>query len=168
MSDNLTFIKFELLTLKTDLSGANSSVKSDVAGLKVTGTEMEQSLSACSDDIAALQSKVDYLSKECMRLDNRCENLELRARRQNERIIGVPENDPASLTAADVSNLLMEAFKLDKEPLIDRAHPTLVPKPSPGDCPHAIVAKLHHYRLCRHPQESEGVKSLRHDHLSLP
>lgn len=122
LSDNLMSIKSELLALKTDLSGSISSMKSDVTGLKATVTEMEQSLSTCSDDIVSLQNKVEHLSKECVRLENRCEDFESRARRQNIRIIGVPEEDPASLSAAGVSKLLMEAFGLDKEPLIDRAH----------------------------------------------
>lgn len=61
LSDNLTSIKSELLTLKSDLSGSLSSMKSDVAGLKATVTEIEQSLSTCSDDITALQNKVDHV-----------------------------------------------------------------------------------------------------------
>lgn len=148
LNDNLTSIKSELQTLKTDLSGSISSVKSDVEGLKVTVTEMEQSLSTCSDDIAALRSKVDCLSKECVRLDNRCEDLESRSHRQNLRIIGVPQDDPTSLTAAGVSNLLKEAFKLDKKPLVDRAHRALMPKSKPGDRPRAIVANLYYSADC--------------------
>lgn len=97
-------------------------MKSDVAGLKATVTEMEQSLSTCSDDIAALQNKVDHLLRECVRLENRCEDLESRVRHQNICIIGVPEDDPVTLSATGVSKLLMEAFRLDKEPLVDRAH----------------------------------------------
>uniref|UniRef100_A0A3Q1GC67 L1 transposable element RRM domain-containing protein n=1 Tax=Acanthochromis polyacanthus TaxID=80966 RepID=A0A3Q1GC67_9TELE len=162
LSDNLTSIKSELLTLKTDLSVSISSMKSDVAGLKATVTEMEQSLSTCSDDIAALQNKVYDLSKECVRLDNKCEDLESRARRQNIRIIGVPEDDPASLSAAGVSKLLVEAFKLDKEPIVDRAHRALRPKPKPGEHPRAIIAKLHYYTDCadilRKARELQRIK----------
>uniref|UniRef100_A0A3P8TKB0 L1 transposable element RRM domain-containing protein n=1 Tax=Amphiprion percula TaxID=161767 RepID=A0A3P8TKB0_AMPPE len=160
LSDNLTSIKSELLTLKTDLSSSISSIKSEVTGLKTTVTEMEQSLSTCSDDIATLQNKVDNLSKECVRLESRCEDLESRARRQNIRIIGVPEDD--ALSAAGVSKLLMEAFKLDKEPLVDRAHRALMPKPRPVDRPHAIVAKLHYPTDCsdilRRARELQRIK----------
>ncbi|CAL8308006.1 unnamed protein product [Merluccius merluccius] len=64
-----------------------------------------------------------------VRLEDKCEN------RQNIWIIGVPEDDPASSSAASVAKLLMEAFTLEKEPLVDRAHRTLMPKPKPGDRP---------------------------------
>lgn len=97
-----------------------------------------------------------------MRLENRSEDLESRARRQNIRIIGVREDDPAPLSAAGVSKLLMEAFRLDKEPLVDRAHQALMPKPKPGDRPRAIVAKLHYYTdysdILRKARELQRIK----------
>lgn len=137
-------------------------MKSEVAGLKATVTEMEQSLSTCSDDIATLQHKVDHLSKECVRLENRCEDLESRARRQNMRIIGVPEDDPTSLSAAGVSKLLMETLRLDKELLADRAHRALMPKPKPGERPHTIVVRLHYSTDCsdilRKARELQQIK----------
>lgn len=123
---------------------------------------MEQSLSTCSDDIITLQSKVEHLSKEWVKLENKCEDLESRARRQNLWIVGVPEDDPDSISTAGVSRLLMEAFKLDKEPLVDRAHRSLMPKPRPGDRPRAIVAKLHYYTDCsnilRKARELQRIK----------
>ncbi|KAL7395108.1 hypothetical protein ABVT39_010257 [Epinephelus coioides] len=148
LSDNLTSIKSELLALKTELFGSVSSIKTDVAGLKATVAEMEQFLSTHSDYIVTLQNRVEYLSKECTRLDNKCEDLEWRARRQNIWIIGVPEDEPTSLSAAGVSKLLMEAFSLNEEPLVDRAHRSLMPKPKPGERPCAIVAKLHYFSDC--------------------
>lgn len=83
LGDNLLFIKTELLALKTELSGRISTMQSDFPGLKGTVTEMEQSLSTCTDDIVTLQTKVEHLSKELVKLENKCEDLESRARHQN-------------------------------------------------------------------------------------
>uniref|UniRef100_A0A8C5HK84 Transposase element L1Md-A101/L1Md-A102/L1Md-A2 n=1 Tax=Gouania willdenowi TaxID=441366 RepID=A0A8C5HK84_GOUWI len=148
LSENLSSIKTELLALKTELSGSITSTQAEVAGLKVTVTEMEQSLSTCTDDIVVLKNKVDQLSKEYVKLENKCEDLESRARRQNIRIIGVPEDDSAPVSPIGVAKLLMQAFDLEKEPLVDRAHRSLMPKPKPGDRPRAIVARLHYFTDC--------------------
>ena len=159
---NLVSIKAELLTLKTELSGNISAIQADVTGLTATVNEMEHSLSTCSDDIATLQSKVEHLTKEWVKLENKCDDLESRARRQNIRIVGVSEDDSDSGSVTGVSRLLMEAFKLDKEPLVDRAHRSLMAKPKPGDRPRAIVAKLHYFRDCsdilRKARELQRIK----------
>lgn len=65
-------------------------------------------------------------------MENKCEDLEARSRRNNLRIVGVPEDSNSSATPEAASTLLKEAFKLDKEPLLDRAHRTLQPKRKPG------------------------------------
>lgn len=107
---------------------------------------MEVSLSACTDDIVTLQSKVGNLSAELVKLENKCEDLEARSRRHNIRIIGVPEDGPP-VSPASVSKLLAEAFTLTEHPLVDRAH-RAGPKPGTGGHPRAIVARLHYYSDC--------------------
>uniref|UniRef100_A0A672IKM2 L1 transposable element RRM domain-containing protein n=1 Tax=Salarias fasciatus TaxID=181472 RepID=A0A672IKM2_SALFA len=148
LNENLVSIKSELLAFKTELSGSIFSVQTEVAELKNTVTEMERSLSTCTDDIVSLQNKVERLSKDYKTLEDKCEDLESRARRQNIRIIGVPEDASVFQSPTGVAKLLKEAFQLDKEPLVDRAHRSLMPKPKPGDRPRAIVAKLHYFTDC--------------------
>ena len=106
---------------------------------------METSLSTCTDDVAELQAKVDDMAAELARLDNKCEDLEARSRRNNIQILGIPEGSANSSTTTAVSTLLKEAFKLDKEPLLDCSHRTLQPKPGPGDRPRPIIARLHYH-----------------------
>lgn len=162
VGDNFSSIKSELLALKGELSSNISAMQQNFTGLKSTVAEMEQSLSTCTDDIVALQTKVDFLAKEVVKLENKCDDLESRSRRQNIRIIGVPEEDPNSASAACVSQLLKEVFQLEKEPLVDRAHRVLLPKPRPGDRPRAIVARLHYYSDClcilRKAKELQRIK----------
>ena len=100
--------------------------------LKNTVVEMETSLSSCAYDITTLQAKVEHLTTELIRLYNKCEDLEARSRHNNIRLVGIPEDFSTSSTATDISSLLKEAFKLEKEPLVDCAHRTLQPKPKQG------------------------------------
>ncbi|KAL3981282.1 alpha-1,3-mannosyl-glycoprotein beta-1,2-N-acetylglucosaminyltransferase [Sarotherodon galilaeus] len=143
---NLTSIRSDIQQLKTDLSSDTTTMQQEFTGLRSTVTDMEQSLSTCTDDIVHLQAKVDAISKELAKLENKCEDLEYRSCRNNIRIVGVPEENILSTT--DVSMLLMEAFQLGKEPLVDRAHRTLASKPNTGERPRAMVVKLHYYADC--------------------
>ncbi|CAG6018144.1 unnamed protein product [Menidia menidia] len=118
----------------------------EFTGLKGNVTEMEKCLSVCTDDIVLFQAKVETMSKELIKLENKCEDLESGSRRNNLRIVGVPEENILSPT--DVSALLMEAFELEKEPLVDRTHRTVAPKPNPNERPRAIVARMHNYAVC--------------------
>ncbi|CAG5896886.1 unnamed protein product [Menidia menidia] len=97
----------------------NFPLRREFTGLKGNVTEMEKCLSVCTDDIVLLQAKLETMSKELIKLENKRENLESRSRRNNLRIVGVPEENILSPT--DVSTLLLEAFELEKEPLTARA-----------------------------------------------
>lgn len=148
LSEHFTSIKTELQSVKSELSGSITNIQVKVSALESTVVEMETSLSTYSDDIASLQSKVELLSAELLRVDNKCEDLEARSRRNNIRIIGVPEDSTSSSMMSAVSILLKEAFQLDKEPILDRAHRTLQAKPKPGERPRPIIARLHYHTDC--------------------
>lgn len=148
LSENLTSIKTELQAVKSELTCTITNIQAKVSTLESTVVEMETSLSTCSDNITSLQSKVEHLSAELLRVDNKCEDLEARSRRNNIRIIGVPEDatNPSMMSA--VSTLLKEAFQLDKDPILDRAHRTLQAKPKSGERPRPIIARLHYHTDC--------------------
>ncbi|KAL6477028.1 hypothetical protein MHYP_G00155270 [Metynnis hypsauchen] len=69
--------------------------------LKSTVREMEHALTECSDDIAVMKNTINSLTANVAKLENKCEDLESRSRRNNIRILGVP---------AAVATLLKEAF----------------------------------------------------------
>lgn len=144
LSENVTSIKTELQAVKCEQTVTITNIQAEVSALKSTVVEMETSLSTCSDDIATLQSKVEHLSAELVRVDNKCEDLEARSHRNNIRIVGVPEDSTSSSMTSAVSTLLKEAFQLDKEPILDRAHRTLQAKPKPGERPCPIITRLHY------------------------
>lgn len=147
MTENLSKIKSELQSVKTELTANLAATKSDVGELRGTVIEMEESLSTCTDDVAYLKSKVESLSNKVLALENKCEDLEGRSRRNNIRIIGLSEQC-GTVTAASTSALLKEVLNLDKAPLIDHAHRSLNPKPKPGERPRPIIARLHYYADC--------------------
>ncbi|CAG5865838.1 unnamed protein product [Menidia menidia] len=146
LTENLSSIKAELLAVKSELTSNITTIQLDVRALKDTVGELETSCSTCTDDITTLQAKVEQLSADVKRLDNKCDDLEARSHRNNLRLIGIPEDFSISSTA--ISNLLKEAFKLEKEPLVDRAHRTLQPRPKPGERPRPIVIRLHYHSDC--------------------
>lgn len=147
MTNNLTQIKSELQNVKMELNANMAAVKSEVDVLRGTVNEMEVSLSTYTDDVVSLKSKVDNLSAQLVALDSRCEDLEARSRRNNVRIIGLPEVY-GPVNAATVSMLLKDVLGLEKEPVVDRAHRSLQPKPKSGERPRPLIAHLHYYADC--------------------
>ncbi|RXN13105.1 putative transposase element L1Md-A101/L1Md-A102/L1Md-A2 [Labeo rohita] len=140
LGDALSTIKFDLQAVKTQLAIDKAANDATVSELKGTVKEMEHTLTVCSEDLAEMKNSIKRLTANIAKLENKCEDLESRTRRNNVRIVGVPEGPNTSTTAA-VASLLKEAFNLEKEPLLDRSHRTLQPTPKPGDRPRAIVCR---------------------------
>lgn len=161
LTNNFTQIKSELQSVKTELKADMAAIWSEVEVLKVTVNDMEGPLSTCTDDVVSLKSKVDKLSAQLVTLDSRCEDLEARSRRNNIRIIGLPE-EHGTVDATTVSTLLKDALGLGKEPVVDRAHRSLQPRPKPGERPRPIIARLHYYADCvdilRRARAQRGIK----------
>ena len=104
---------------------------------------MEHALTECSDDIAAMKTMIKSLTANVANLENK--DLESRSRRNNIRIAGVPER-PDTCTTSAVAALLKEAFGLVREPLLDRSHQTLQPKPRVH--PRVIMCRFHYHSDC--------------------
>lgn len=147
LESELGLFKTEVLALKSDLEKFKTNTSSDLATLRSTLTGAEQSWSTCSDDITTLQHEVKRLTELTDDLQKKYDDLEGRSRRNNVRIIGIPES-PGSCSTSEVSGLLKEAFKLDKAPLIDRSHRTFQAAPEEGKPPRTVIACLHYYQDC--------------------
>ncbi|KAM7412375.1 hypothetical protein PAMA_022045 [Pampus argenteus] len=132
LGDALSTIQLDLQAVKAQLAKDKADTDANVATLKGTVVEVENVLSECTDDIVQMKSAIEYLTASVAKLENKCEDLESRSRRNNVRIIGVPEGPDTCSTTA-VAAMLKEAFTLEKEPLLDRAHRTLQPKPKPSE-----------------------------------
>lgn len=147
LGDALSTIKFDLQAVKTQLANDKAATDAMLSKLKGTVGEMEHALTECSDDVAEMKATIKSLTASVTKLENKCEDLESRSRRNNIRIVGVPEG-PNTCTTTAVATLLKEAFGLVKEPLLDRSHRTLQPIPQPGDRPRAIMCRFHYHHDC--------------------
>ncbi|XP_049325480.1 uncharacterized protein LOC103022636 [Astyanax mexicanus] len=142
-------LQTELQEMKSELLRDNASLRAELGSVVRTVSEVETSLSGLSDEVVGLRAKVESLTSELARVDAKCEDLEARSRRQNIRIIGVPEGDSRfTLSNSTVSELLREALSLEKSPLVDRAHRSLAPRPKPDEPPRPIIVKLHYFEDC--------------------
>lgn len=109
-------------------------------------TSLEETVSGLRDENSALKLKVD--------------DLEGRSRRNNIKIIGIPEQEEGGKPTEFIEALIPNLFGSDSFPspvVIDRAHRTLRPPPTAGDKPRAIIARVHFYR------EKELILRLRRD-----
>ncbi|XP_032388515.1 protein ECT2 [Etheostoma spectabile] len=98
-------------------------------------------------DVGKLQSNLKSVVQENAALKAKVEDLESRSKRQNLRVLGLPENiegkDPRDFVAKMFSSLLGEI--LSAPPELDRAHRSLQPKPRPGDPPRPFIERFHRY-----------------------
>ena len=81
-------------------------------------------------------------------LSAKVEEQENASRRQNLRIVGLPEGVEGVSATEYVSGMLAELMEkgvLDKPPEVDRAHRSLRQKPRAGEQPRAMIVRLHKY-----------------------
>lgn len=102
------------------------------------------------DQEAALATwKNHSLKNENSALKLKVDDLEGRSRRNNIKIIGIPELEeggkPTEFVEALIPKLLGED-NFQSAVIVDRAHRTLRPPPLEGSKPRAIIARVHFYR----------------------
>ena len=126
--------------------------------------EMSERLTTTEDQAAdhelrinAMETSVTKLQQENKKLRAKLSDLEGRSRRNNIRIIGVPEGEERGRPTEFVSNLIPKLLGDDnftKPVVIDRAHRTQQPKPPEGSRPRMIIARVHR------TQEKEKIRRL--------
>ena len=101
-------------------------------------------------------------------------DLESRSRRNNIRVVGVPESVEGPRPTAFFADLLMEVFGegvLDSPPECDRAHRTLSVKPKPGQRARPVIIRLHRYqvkeRIIREARTRRGKLQYRGSPISI-
>ncbi|RXN22092.1 LINE-1 type transposase domain-containing 1 [Labeo rohita] len=115
---------------------------------------MEAGLSEHSDritqlehDVKALQSKLTSTEKENTALKANIEDLISRSKRQNVRLVGLPEDIEGKNAREYVTNLLSELLGdcLAEPPELDRIHRSLWPKPCADEPPRPLIIRFHRY-----------------------
>ena len=155
LDTSLTPIRTSLETINAALDSHNQMI-----------TTIENTLSTQSDEIAELTTRLDHLEKANAALTSKAEDLENRSRRQNIRIVGLPEGLEGGSPSEFISKLLRSLVGNDvfpTPPELDRAHRAPAPKPALGQRPRAIIARFHRYqdkeRVLRWARlQKEGIK----------
>lgn len=116
------------------------------------------------DNVSALLKKTNELDLRLQQLEFACStpqqdnvllkaklaDLEGHSRRQNIRIIGLPESLKGSRPTVFFSQLLVDVFGtevLSTPPELDRAHWSLAPKPATGAKPQPVIIRLHRFQV---------------------
>ncbi|KAJ4945221.1 hypothetical protein JOQ06_013756 [Pogonophryne albipinna] len=97
----------------------------------------------------ALEATCATLTDSNVKLLAKVTDLESRSRRNNIRIVGLPESIEGPHPSTFFPKLLMEVFGegvLDSPPECDRAHRSLTDKPKPGQRPRPVIIRVHRYQ----------------------
>ncbi|KAK7938822.1 hypothetical protein WMY93_002148 [Mugilogobius chulae] len=142
LSDNLQELKSEIHAVRAEIASSAAAVGSRLDAIETDVVDVTNGLSTWSDEVTTLQSVVVELKGEVKVLREKCEDLEGRMRRGNIRIVGIDEQ-PNSSSPSEVSKIIRQVLKLDRDVKVDRSHRSLASKKT-GDNPRVIIAKLHY------------------------
>ena len=112
-------------------------------------TDLEENAETVCGRLEQLEATCSSLQEDNKLLKAKLSDLEGRSRRQNVRIVGLPESFEGTRPTAFFSELLVEVFGdqvLPSLPELDRAHRTLAPKPGPHERPRSVVIRFHRYQ----------------------
>ncbi|KAJ8416268.1 hypothetical protein AAFF_G00382900 [Aldrovandia affinis] len=110
---------------------------------------LENSQNAVTDRLAELEAQCASLAADNVMLKVAVDDSENCFRRQNIRVIGIPEGEEGTNPTAFMGSFLKEVLgeeTFTDQPVIDRAHRTLATKPPPGKPPRAMLVRLHYYQ----------------------
>ncbi|KAJ8404964.1 hypothetical protein AAFF_G00328850 [Aldrovandia affinis] len=114
-----------MILVKDELKRSIERIQNKLDAHGVVLSELERGATDHSTRITELEVNVGSLTTRVTYLDNRCEDLEGRMRRNNIRLLGIPEGVEGPRPTESVAGLLQELLGLDEKPLLDRAHRTL-------------------------------------------
>ena len=100
--------------------------------------------------MSELENICSGLRESNSKLTAKVVDLEGRSRRQNLRVLGLPEGTESGLPTEFFSKFLCEVFgseTLPSPPEIDRAHRIPTSKPASGQRPRPVILRLHRYQV---------------------
>ncbi|RXN02936.1 putative transposase element L1Md-A101/L1Md-A102/L1Md-A2 [Labeo rohita] len=142
-----TDLRSEIVTVRSDVKGWLEPLQQMVESNTSTIKELERSSSDHSDRITELENLISTLNDRLTHFDAKCEDLEGRSRRNNIRLVGLPEGSEGSRPTEYVARLLQEVLQLRDKPLLDRANRTLRDKPKKGQPPRPLVIRVHYFHV---------------------
>lgn len=140
-------LRADIAAVRQELKSSIEPLQSAVEAHATTISELERSASDHSGRVTELEAAVSMLTKQTARLEEKYEDLEARSRRNNVRLVGVPEGAEGPRPTEFIAELLRDVLGLEEKPLLDRAHRTLREKPGDGAPPRPIVARVHFFHV---------------------
>lgn len=156
-----TDLRSEIATVRAEFRSAISPLQQKVDTHDSTIKELECAASDQSDRLSELENLVQTLNAQVTQLNAKCEDLEGRSRRNNIRLVGVPEGVEGSNPTEFISGLIQDTLSLDHKPVVDRAHRSLREKPKKDEPPRPFIIRLHYHqdrdRILRRAEELSTV-----------
>lgn len=139
-------LQADMVAVRSELSTTTGAMQQTINLQEERLAAVEDSATKTSDTLAELEATVAAMKGEIQRLQDKCEDLENRSRRNNLRIIGIAEGEEGNTPTEFVSNLLKDILDLDEKPLIDRAHRLTLSRPKPGS-PRPLILRVHFFHV---------------------
>ncbi|CAL9699011.1 unnamed protein product [Knipowitschia caucasica] len=135
--------RFDLLDEKFETLTANQLVLTRrVDEAEAQGTDHERRIQALEQSLAEVR-------QTNMKLHSKLDDLEGRSRRNNIKIVGIPEGEEKGRPTEFVTSLipkLLEQGNLAKQVIVDRAHRVPMPRATSTQRPRSIIARIHFYQ----------------------
>ena len=147
IDDLSTGLRSEIASVRQELKSSIEPLQRTVEAHAVIVCDLERSSSDHGGRIVELEATVSMLTKRAAGLEDKYEDLEARSRRNNIRLLGVPEGVEGPRPTDFIAQLLRDLLGLNETPLLDRAHRTLREKPKEGEPPRPILARIHFFHV---------------------
>ncbi|KAK7878078.1 hypothetical protein WMY93_031274 [Mugilogobius chulae] len=131
------------------VNGKLDTIQAVVTGQGKRISDLESNAEDVGQRLANLEATCESLKKDNKQLKSKLSDLEGRSRRQNLRIVGLPESVEGPRPTVFFSQFLVEVFgaqTLPSPPELDRAHRSLVPKPGLNERPRAVIIRFHRFQ----------------------
>ncbi|KAL1252289.1 hypothetical protein QQF64_020085 [Cirrhinus molitorella] len=150
LEEHRAALSAEFKTALTSLEAKLDLVQTAVSDHGPRIVSLESNADLLSERIHSLETVCAQLSENYDKLKAKTADLEGRSRRNNIRIIGLPESVEGPRPTVFFSEMLSEIMGnqiLPSPPELDRAHRALVAKPKQGGKPRAVILCFHRYQI---------------------
>ncbi|KAI4900281.1 hypothetical protein NFI96_008911 [Prochilodus magdalenae] len=145
----------EVSAILAAIDGLRTEFSSKVEGIMSVLTEIRKELTDCTeqvvqaelriaaveDDLAKLNAKVLTLEKKNAMLEGKVLDLEMRSRRNNLRMVGLPEGAEGSDACTFLENWIQEVTEVENRVVIERAH-RVGPKKDANAPPRTLIMRF--------------------------
>lgn len=111
-----TGLRTEILSVRQELKNSIEPLQRTVEAHEVSVQELERVTTDHSSHVEELEATVNTLTTQVKRLDDQCEDLESRCRRNNMRVLGVPEVVEGPQATDFITQVLQDLLRRSDKP----------------------------------------------------